>query len=129
MLKRSIVAAGILALSASGAFAQGGSSATTGMPAGPTDAPARTHDMGAPSGNMNMGAPSGTMNRQQGTAGVGATHYNTAPQDRYQAQSATSGGDSGPPYRAAITDEYGFKYNSQGERLDARGNVISPHAH
>jgi hypothetical protein len=29
--------------------------------------------------------------------------------------------------QAAFKDEYGFRYDSQGNRLDARGNVISPH--
>jgi hypothetical protein len=31
------------------------------------------------------------------------------------------------PNVAAYTDEYGFKYNYRGDRLDARGNIISPH--
>jgi hypothetical protein len=29
--------------------------------------------------------------------------------------------------QAAFKDEYGFRYDSQGNRLDARGNIISPH--
>ena len=29
--------------------------------------------------------------------------------------------------QATFKDEYGFRYDSQGNRLDARGNVISPH--
>ena len=31
------------------------------------------------------------------------------------------------PHQAAMKDEYGFRYDAQGNRLDARGNVISPH--
>ena len=26
-----------------------------------------------------------------------------------------------------MKDEYGFRYDGQGNRLDARGNIISPH--
>jgi hypothetical protein len=33
----------------------------------------------------------------------------------------------GSPRQAAFKDEYGFRYDSQGNRLDARGNIISPH--
>lgn len=29
--------------------------------------------------------------------------------------------------QTAFKDEYGFRYDSQGNRLDARGNIISPH--
>jgi hypothetical protein len=28
----------------------------------------------------------------------------------------------------AFRDEYGFRYDAQGNRLDARGNIISPHS-
>ena len=31
------------------------------------------------------------------------------------------------PRQATIKDEYGFRYDSEGNRLDARGNIISPH--
>jgi len=31
------------------------------------------------------------------------------------------------PHAVAFKDEYGFRYDSEGNRLDARGNVISPH--
>ena len=30
------------------------------------------------------------------------------------------------PHRTAFRDEYGFRYDAQGNRLDARGNIISP---
>lgn len=29
--------------------------------------------------------------------------------------------------QTAFTDEYGFRYDNQGNRLDARGNIMSPH--
>jgi hypothetical protein len=28
----------------------------------------------------------------------------------------------------AFRDEYGFRYDGQGNRIDARGNIISPHS-
>jgi hypothetical protein len=31
------------------------------------------------------------------------------------------------PRQAAFKDEYGFRYDSEGNRIDARGNIISPH--
>jgi hypothetical protein len=31
------------------------------------------------------------------------------------------------PRQAAFRDEYGRRYDAAGNRLDARGNVISPH--
>jgi hypothetical protein len=30
------------------------------------------------------------------------------------------------PHQPAFKDEYGFRYDAQGNRLDARGNIISP---
>lgn len=30
------------------------------------------------------------------------------------------------PRQASMKDEYGFRYDAQGNRLDARGNIISP---
>ncbi len=30
------------------------------------------------------------------------------------------------PRQAAFKDEFGFRYDSEGNRLDARGNIISP---
>ena len=30
------------------------------------------------------------------------------------------------PRGAAMKDEFGFRYDAQGNRLDARGNIISP---
>jgi hypothetical protein len=36
-------------------------------------------------------------------------------------------GDAVGPRQTAFRDEYGFRYDNEGNRLDARGNVISPH--
>ena len=30
------------------------------------------------------------------------------------------------PHAVAFTDEYGFRYDAQGDRLDARGYVMAP---
>lgn len=35
-------------------------------------------------------------------------------------------GQSGGPREATFKDEFGFRYDAQGNRLDARGNIISP---
>ena len=45
----------------------------------------------------------------------------SAPSDRYQAVMGDEGTNA-----VAITDEYGFKYNSRGDRLDSRGHIIAP---
>jgi hypothetical protein len=41
--------------------------------------------------------------------------------DMAQAPSMQSG-----PRQSTFKDEYGFRYDAQGNRLDARGNIISP---
>ena len=35
--------------------------------------------------------------------------------------------DAQGPRQTAFRDEYGFRYDNEGNRLDARGNIISPH--
>ena len=35
--------------------------------------------------------------------------------------------DAAGQRQATMKDEYGFRYDGQGNRLDARGNIISPH--
>jgi hypothetical protein len=35
--------------------------------------------------------------------------------------------DAVSPRQAASRDEYGFRYDNEGNRLDGRGNIISPH--
>jgi hypothetical protein len=49
----------------------------------------------------------------------------TMNSDMAQAPSAEMSMQSGP-HQAAFKDEYGFRYDAQGNRLDARGNIISP---
>ena len=42
---------------------------------------------------------------------------------------AADGADGRPrrgPRQATFKDEFGFRYDSEGNRLDARGNIISP---
>jgi hypothetical protein len=66
-----------------------------------------------------------------GVAGIAHAQYtNNAPRtqampaggnDRYQAM---MGDDA--TYPVAITDEYGFRYNARGDRLNARGHIIPP---
>jgi hypothetical protein len=45
----------------------------------------------------------------------------------YVGQAQMSEPEGRGPHHIAITDEYGFKYDSRGNRLDANGYVISPH--
>ncbi len=33
----------------------------------------------------------------------------------------------GTPHAVAFKDEYGFRYDAQGNRLDRHGHVMSPH--
>jgi len=67
---------------------------------------------------------------QPGPGAAGAavnTNMATAParQMAPQAQMAPMASQTGPR-QAAFKDEYGFRYDSEGNRLDARGNIISP---
>jgi hypothetical protein len=43
-----------------------------------------------------------------------------------QAQMAPSYGAGGCGYQEAMKDEYGFRYDAQGNRLNRQGCVISP---
>jgi hypothetical protein len=53
-------------------------------------------------------------------AGIAAPNIAAAPQE--------GGAQIGAgPYPVAFRDEFGFRYDAQGNRLDARGYVISPH--
>ncbi len=64
-----------------------------------------------------------------GIAGIAHAQSNAAPaatmqssgSERYQAMTSDSA-----THPVAITDEYGFKYDAQGDRLDPRGHVIAP---
>ena len=51
----------------------------------------------------------------------GAMNANTATAPQMQMAPARTG-----PRQAAFKDEFGFRYDSEGNRLDARGNIISP---
>ena len=76
------------------------------MNAGQTAAGNRYYDRGTYHGQR------GTYNQQQAAAPL-------------ESPSMGCGGQG--PHSVAITDEYGFKYDSCGDRLNGRGNVISPH--
>lgn len=136
MLKTTTIAACVLALSGGMALAQM-------MPPGPNAAPsgaggsAPANTIGSPTANAQDTLGGGTRsttvlsqsNKNQSAAGMsrsdysaGAqTQYGTQPQYQYQAQGRGMGsmtsGDSDNPRAVAITDEYGNKYNSRGERI------------
>ena len=127
MLKTSTLVACVLALSGSAAMAQ--SWPSNWMPPGPNDAPggangpARVRDIGSPTGNVDQnytGRTSSTSilsqtNKQQSAAGAPRSDYTSQAQLQYGAQ---------PRGNVYMTDEYGFKYDSRGNRLDARGNPM-----
>jgi hypothetical protein len=127
MLKTSTIVACVLALSGSVAMAQNWPSQW--MPPGPNDAPggangpARVRDIGSPTGNVDQnytGRTSSTSilsqtNKQQSAAGAAHSDYTSQAQLQYGGQSR------GNVY---MTDEYGFKYDSRGNRLDARGKPM-----
>jgi len=54
------------------------------------------------------------------------TRNNKLERDHALGPEPVVGGTSGPR-QASMKDEYGFRYDGDGNRLDARGNVISPH--
>jgi hypothetical protein len=49
-----------------------------------------------------------------------------APGAPMPSQAQYGGGMGGCGHTAAITDEYGFRYDSEGNRLNAQGCVIAP---
>jgi hypothetical protein len=69
-----------------------------------------------------------------GSGGAMTTNMAPAPQMQMapQAQPTTPQMASQPmpaqtgPRQATFKDEFGFRYDAQGNRLDARGNIISP---
>ena len=71
---------------------------------------------------MNAGqrAPDGRYYGQPGT-------YNQYNQQAAAPMESQLGCGAPGPHQVAITDEYGFKYDSCGDRLNGRGNVMSPH--
>jgi hypothetical protein len=133
MLKRSMIAACVLALSAGSAFA-GDNWMTNWIPPGPNDAPggangaAHTRDVGVTSANVNETGDSRTTSssmleqrlKKQSAAGVSNPAYNIQPDDQYRAQ-AWGSDRPAQTYRgrsAYIIDEYGFKYDSRGNRIN-----------
>ncbi len=81
--------------------------------------------------------PSGAANMNAGTAYSGGPNMATAPAAQPMPSNKLSRdhavgaepvvGSATGPRQAAMKDEYGFRYDSEGNRLDARGNIISPH--
>jgi hypothetical protein len=65
----------------------------------------------------------GAMNANMATAP--APQMQMAPQAQPMAPMDAMPAQAGPR-QAAMKDEYGFRYDAQGNRLDARGNIISP---
>jgi hypothetical protein len=59
---------------------------------------------------------------QAQTTGSGVAYPNAPTEDRIQ--QAMGEGLCG--HRVAMTDEYGFRYDGRGDRLNARGCVIAP---
>jgi hypothetical protein len=128
MLKTSAIAACVLTLSGGVALAQG-NWLTNWIPPGPSDAPggangpARARAIG---GDPNVNATyngtttSSSMSRQQ-TKWESAHGVASSP---FQAQALTANESARGAHRVYITDEYGFRYDRRGNRLDARGYVI-----
>jgi hypothetical protein len=137
MLKTTTIAACVLALSGGVALAQGNY-----MPPGPNTAPggaggsAPANTIGSPSANAQDTVGGGTRsttvlsqtNKNQSAAGMSRSDYSsgaqmqygTQPQypNQYQAQGqGMMGGASDNPRAVAITDEYGNRYNSRGDKI------------
>ena len=132
MLRISTIAACALALSSGVALAQ------TTMPPGPNAAPGGAggsgpvSSIGSPSANaqdnMGGGTRSTTVlsqsNKNQSAAGMSRSDYSSGAQMQYGTQPAYQaqgqgmmGGPSDNPRAVAITDEYGNKYNSRGDKI------------
>ena len=81
------------------------------------------------SGNANLAtAPSaGGSATMSGTSQLGAPVQKGGKLERTHATGPEPMPMQGGPRQMAFTDEYGFRYDADGNRLDRRGNVISPH--
>ena len=133
MLKRSMIAACVLALSAGSAFA-GDNWMTNWIPPGPGDATggangaARTRDVGVSSANVNETGDSRSTSssileqrlKQQSASGIANPAYNIVPDDQYRAQAWGSDQPARTYHGRSvyITDEYGIKYDSRGYRIN-----------
>ena len=136
MQKLSILAA-ILALTGGAALAQSGPGGM--MPAGPNAAPggangaAPVSAIGSPTANardtLNGGTRSTSVlsqsNKNQSASGMSRSDYDANTRQRsgtYRDQAMgmhrdVSSGTNDDPRAVAITDEYGNRYNSRGERI------------
>ena len=112
-------------------IAYGGAAVTTAPPAQPgyaqpSYAPPGPAGMSA-NANMNTNASMATAPSAQ-QPGYAQPQPGYAPQPSYgQSQAGAMPAYQTGPRQAAFKDEYGFRYDSEGNRLDARGNIISPH--
>ena len=127
MLKTSTIAACVLALSGAAAFAQ-----TSWVPPGPNNPPAgagggaAVRDIGSPSANVidTYGGQTRSTtilsqsNKQQSAAGMASSNYAGYGAQGYMPQQAQmSYGQGYNTGNVFITDEYGYQYNSRGERI------------
>ena len=133
MLKTTTIAACVLALSGSAALAQ-----SSWMPpggandaAGGANGAARVRDIGtaAPSVDQTAGGRTTSTtilsqsNKQQSAAGAARSDYSSQAQMQYGAQNAQAMGQAGGSQGAYITDEYGNRYDSRGNRI-GRGQPV-----
>jgi hypothetical protein len=147
MLKTTMIAAGMLVLGSSLAFAQSSApyNSLGGVmpPGGSYNAPngangsAPLRDVGTPSANATDTANGGTSsttilsqsNKNQSAAGMPSSNYGQGMPGgqsagsqvgrQYGTQQAYGGmsGDQGSSNSVCITDEYGYKYNCRGDRI------------
>jgi hypothetical protein len=104
---------------------------SAGEPADPYGRPlvGRNDWVRQPGDQRGPAGPGAAMNSSMATAP--APQMQMAPQAQPMApQMASPPMDTMPaqtgPRQASFKDEYGFRYDAQGNRLDARGNIISP---
>lgn len=130
MLKTTAIAIAALTLFAPAAMAQ-----TSWMPPGSNDAPGGANGavphVGANTPNVsdtvNGGTNSTDMTEQrikQQSAGAPAYYTNQQARTDRQAQMSMDEPTGHVRHRVALTDEFGFKYDSRGDRLDANGYVM-----
>jgi hypothetical protein len=139
MTKIPLITACALVLSGSAALAQ-----SSWVPPGPSSGPggasgaAPTRDVGSqpnvgstPSAATTSSSMTQQENKEMGAGQTAPGGRYSGPQGTYNQQAAapmeSQMGCSGPgPHSVAITDEYGFKYDGCGNRLNGKGQVISP---
>ena len=67
---------------------------------------------------------SGLVQAQTYVTPAPAPAYSQPGMQAYPSQAMTM--DSGMRYQPAFTDEYGMRYNSRGDRIDAQGRIMPP---